>query len=270
MRLNALITGLVIAMIPVIGEAADWRYGIGIHDFNVPDVDSRTYGLNARLAVDERTQGDLHLFGSFDLFVDHDKDHLDPDHVPIWWQLNAGAEGNVWRNDRLRAGWTTTIDTRMNTVSSVERQMTALAAMTAGYEGDLFQYALEAGPGWFFLEIDDDAPRARGYDRVGLRNSTLAYALTNRAALKLGEGWTLSGMARHWWDGHQTLERQYRAELRGDIDRWLGRDPATHTQLVLGADVYHYNLALYNEPNLPPVVGWDNDVLIRLSLETRW
>ncbi|MCH7373159.1 hypothetical protein [Aeromonas sp. MR16] len=270
MRLKALITGLVVAMIPVIGEAADWRYGVGVHDFNVPDVDSHTYGLNASLSVDERTQSDLHLFGSVDLFVDNDKDHLDPDHIPIWWQLNAGADGDVWRDDRLRLGWMTDFNTRMNTVSSVERQMTALAAMAAGYEGDIFQYSLEAGPGWFFLEIDDDAPRERGYDREGLRNSTLAYALTNKAAIKLGDDWTLSGLARRWWDGHQTLESQYRAELRGNIDHWLRRDPAKRTQLVLGADVYHYNLTPYNESNLPSVVGWDNDVLVRLSLETRW
>ncbi|MOA41361.1 hypothetical protein D3C78_1633110 [compost metagenome] len=103
-----------------------------------------------------------------------------------------------------------------------------------------------------------------------MRNSTLAYALTNKAAIKLGDDWALSGLARRWWDGHQTLENQYRAELRGNIDHWLGRDPAKHTQLVLGADVYHYNLSPYNEPNLPPVVGWDNDLLVSLSLETRW
>ncbi|WP_270835833.1 hypothetical protein [Aeromonas sp. QDB30] len=270
MRLNALITGLVIAMNPVIGEAADWRYGLGIHDLNVPDVDSHTYGFNARVAVDERIQRDLHLFGSFDLFVDHDQDHLDPDHVPIWWQLNGGAEGNVWRDERLRIGWSSEFDTRMNTASSVERQMTALAALVAGYDGDLFHYSLEAGPGWFFLEIDDDAPRVRGYDREGLRNSTLAYALTNKVEFKLGDEWALRGLARRWWDGHQTLESQYGGELRGDVDHWFGLDPAKHTQLVLGADFYHYNLAFYNEPNLPSVLGWDNDVLVRLSLDTRW
>lgn len=270
MRLNALIAGVLIAAIPTIGMAADWRYGLGVHDTYVPEVDSHTYGLNARVAVDRRVEGEPHLFGSFDLFIDHDQDHLDADHVPIWWQLHGGAEDDLWRGDSLALGWASELDTRMNTVSSVERQSTALAALVGRYDGALLQDSLEAGPGWFFLEIDDDAAREQGYGREGLRNSTFAYSLANKATLRLGEQWRLAAMARGWWDGHQVLESQYGAELRGDAGHWLGSDPSAHTELVLGADVYHYNLAPYNEPDRPPVLRWDNDALIRLSLESRW
>ena len=31
--------------------------------------------------------------------------------------------------------------------------------------GEVLRASLKAGAGWFFLEIDDDVPKTRGYDR---------------------------------------------------------------------------------------------------------
>ncbi|HEX3139283.1 MAG TPA: hypothetical protein VHQ87_04480 [Rhizobacter sp.] len=252
------------------GMAADWRYSLGIHDFSVPDVDSQTWGLNGSVSVDQRTDSGQHYFGSFELFWDHDKDHLDPDHIPIWWQLHLGSDGDFWRDDRMRLGWTANIDTRMNTVSSIERQITALPAFVAGYDGPVFQASVEAGAGWFFLEIDDDAPRERGYDRTNLRNETFAYAATAKLAVKLGESWTLSGRARHWWDNDQTLETQYQAALRVDASSWMGGFSVKQPALVLSADYYKYNLDVYSDPNRPPVLSGNNDLMIRLAFEAKW
>jgi hypothetical protein len=252
------------------GIAADWRYSVGIQDFDVPDVDSHTYGLNGSVSVDERTDSGQHFFGSFDLFLDRDKDHLDNDHIPIWWQSHLGSDGDFWRGNRMRVGWTADFNTRMNTVSSIERQITALPAFVAGYDGQILEASLEAGAGWFFLEIDDDAPREQGYDRSTLRNSTFAYATTAKLALKVGESWSVSGMAREWWDNQSTLESQYQAALRMDAGSWMGGGSMKHPALILSADYYKYNLDVYNRPDLPPVLRWNDDLMIRLSLESRW
>jgi hypothetical protein len=248
----------------------DWRYSVGVHDFAVPDVDSHTYGVNGSVSVDKRTDSGRHLFGSFDLFLDRDKDHLDNDHIPIWWQLHLGSDGDFWRGNRMRVGWTADINTRMNTVSSIERQITALPAFVGGYDGQILQASLEAGAGWFFLEIDDDAPREQGYDRSTLRNSTFAYAATGKLTLKLGESWAISGMAREWWDSHDTLESHYQAALRMDASSWMAGRSIKQPALVLSVDYYKYNLDPYNRPNAPPVLRWDDDLMTRLSLEAKW
>ena len=35
-------------------------------------------------------------------------------------------------------------------------------------------------------------------------------------------------------------------------------------------DASQYNLDPYNRPNLPPVLRWNNDLMIRLAFETKW
>jgi hypothetical protein len=270
MRLSRAFAALFFASAASGGLAADWRYGVGVHDFVVPDVDSHTYGLNGSVSVDKRTDSGRHLFGSFDIFWDRDKDHLDNDHIPIWWQSHLGSDGDFWRANRMRVGWTADFNTRMNTVSSIERQITALPAVVGGYDGRILQASLEAGAGWFFLHLDDDAPRERGYDRSALRNSTFAYAVTAKLAFKLGKSWTISGRARTWWDSDRTLESHYQALLRVDASGWIGGGAMKQPALVLSADYYKYNLDVYNLPNAPPVLPWDDDLMIRLFLEAKW
>ncbi|MGY4827749.1 hypothetical protein ACVNIS_04125 [Sphaerotilaceae bacterium SBD11-9] len=269
MKLSRALTALFLVSAASTGMAADWRYSLGVHDFTVPDVDSQTWGLNGGVSVDKRYDNGMHTFGSFDLYWDHDKDHLDSDHIPIWWQLHLGADGDFWHDNGLRMGWTANFDTRMNTVSSVERQMTALPALVFGYGNPTFQASLEAGAGWFFLEIDDDAPREQGYPRDNLRNSTFAYAATARASLRLGESWAVSGFARGWRDSHDTLETQYQAAVRMDASSWMGGSSMTQPALVFTADYYRYNLDVYS-PNAQAIPRWNNDLMFKLSFESKW
>ena len=168
----------------------------------------------------------------------------------------------------LRVGWTANIDTKVNTVSAVERQITALPALVGGYEGPALQVSIEAGAGWYFLELDDDAPREQGYDRSALKHSTFAYAATGKVALKLGDALTVSGRARGWWDRHGALQRHWQAALRLDVSSRMGNSkPAA---LVLSADSYKYNLDVYNLPGLPPILRWNDDLMIKLAFETKW
>ncbi len=247
------------------GEAADWRYAIGIHDFIVQDVDSHTYGLDISASIDTRTRSDRHWDGSVDLLVDRDKDDLDPDHIPVWWQVHLGTDADFWRAEKMHVGWTADINTRMNTVSSVERQITALPKLIAGFDGTRLRTSLQAGGGWFFLEIDDDVPKTRGYDRDDFRNSEFAWTLIADGSIRLGTSWTLSGQAQQWWDTHQWLQTVFKAALSMDTG-----DSRPGTRFVLSADYNHYNLDVYARPGLLPILPWDDDLIVRLSCSTRW
>ena len=85
----------MIAVIMLAGAAStasadEWQYWVGVHDFKVPDVDSHTYGVTGGVSVDKQTKSGTHLVGSVDLFLDRDKDDLDPDHIPIRWDVHLG------------------------------------------------------------------------------------------------------------------------------------------------------------------------------------
>jgi hypothetical protein len=251
------------------GESADWRYAVGIHDFAVPDADSDTYGINGSVAVDKHTEAGRHVYGSAVVYVDRDQDDLDPDHIPIWWQVHVGTDGDFRQGDRTRLGWNANVDTRINTVSSVEREIFAMPALVASYDTTALRAAAQASAGWFFLEIDDDVPKSRGYvreERSDFRNNAFAYSLAADASLTLGS-FTAYGQAQQWWDSHAWLQTHYRAAL----SMAAGQSHEQSSEFVLSADFNEYNLDPYFRPNVGvPVLPWDNDVMIRLSFETAW
>lgn len=270
--LAALASFAFLTLLPPASEAetVDWRYSMGLHDLAVPDVSSDTFGIDASASVDKRTDSGRHYFGSFDLLVDHDQDHLDSDHIPIWWMLHLGADGNWLELGRDGyVGWTADLNTRMNTASSIERQIKALPAVVLGYGGDTVQASVKAGVGYFFQEIDDDAPKERGFDRTGMRYTTVAESYGATASARLGSEWKLAGVAQEWVEGGDWLETEYSAELHVDASRWL---KARGSELVLSAEVHEYNLDLYprSADGSLPVLGWNDDLLIRLSYSVPW
>jgi hypothetical protein len=243
------------------GEAAEWQYSLGAHDTAVPDVDSHTYGIGGHADVDGMTSAGRHLFGAFDVFLDHDEDHLDPDHIPVWWQTHLGMDGEFWKGSRKAfIGWTIDENTRMNTVSSIERQIHVLPAFAGGFDGDSFQASLKAGVGYLFLEIDDDAPRLRGYDRTNLRQTTSAGSLGADTTIRIGDSWEVFGHAEEWWDSDDWIQNQWIAGFRVATERW-----AKGSKVVFTAEANEYNLDSYSTPGLPPVLAWDDDLLFRLD-----
>ena len=243
---------------------------MGLHDLAVPDVSSDTFGIDGGVSVDKQTDAGRHYFGSFDLLVDRDQDHLDPDHIPIWWMLHLGSDGKLWQfGDEAYVGWTADLNTRMNTASSIERQIKVLPAIVLGYDGDSWQASVKAGVGYFFQEIDDDAPKLRGFDRTGLRQTMAAGSLGASASAKLGSAWKVSGMAQAWRDDSDWLETEYGAELHFDVSRWVR---SKDSELVLSAEVHEYNLDIYPHSAIGglPVLGWNDDLLIRLTYTKVW
>jgi len=246
--------------------ATDWRYSVGVHDVVVDDLNSHTYGITAGVRVDKRTSVGTHHFGKLDLFLDHDRDHLDPDHIPIWYQLHARSDRDFWKpSPAFHIGWAADFDTRANTVSSIERQITLLPALVAGLDGKVFSASVEAGVGYWFLELDDDAPKKRGYGRGDLRRSTFAQSAAGDAMIDLGPSFKLIGRVQGWWDGNDWLYTRYAVEAHLSVDRWI-----RGSEIVLDTQINDYNFDFYNRPDLQPILPWGDDMLIKVIFVTAW
>lgn len=266
---------LSIACVCVQASGGEWRIGGGIHSFIVPQANSDTFGINATITYESTSETELHNLFQYDLYKDFDHDELDPDHIPIWWRIHY-----LWERPfkQLSPDWTlwgaAEVRTRMNTVSCIERQIDAYPSLSARYEGNALHTSLELGGGYFFLEIDDDVPKERGYQRGDFKHKTLAAVFTANATLDLSKNSQLFGEFRNWTDSDGWLENQFRAELHVDVAK-LHRD----SELILGAETFYYNLDPYlpsgNETNPEtgdyiPILPWDHDVMVRASIKTAW
>ncbi|HEX7237469.1 MAG TPA: hypothetical protein VF405_10945 [Gammaproteobacteria bacterium] len=249
-------------LVPSAGEAAEWKYSLGIHNMVVSDVDSTTWGVGGRAEVDDVTEAGKHRYATFDVYLDHDEDHLDPDHIPVWWETNLGIDNEFWQGSRsLYLGWVVEFDSRMNTVSSVERQVHLLPAARFGFAGNAVQASLEAGIGYNFLEIDDDAPRLRGYDRTNLRETTSADAVAADVAFRVGKSWEVFGHTEQWHDSdNEWIQTQFVAGFDVAAERW-----GKGSQIGFSVETNEYNLDRYSTPGLPPVLAWDDDLFYKLD-----
>lgn len=142
----------------------DWKLAFGVHDFQVESSD--TLGVHAAVSLDYVTDGGILLHGNFDTYLDRDKDKLDPDHIPIWFQSSYYARGN-WLNlsEGLKLDWQLDLRGKRNTVSSVEKQIKFYPSLLLDYARPAFGATATVGLGYYFLEIDDDVPKERGYVR---------------------------------------------------------------------------------------------------------
>jgi hypothetical protein len=250
---------LILAVCP--GEAAEWTYALGVHNMEVRDVSSSTYGIGGHAEVDDITGAGRHRYASFDVYWDHDQDHLDPDHIPVWWETNLGIGDKFWEgSSSLFAGWDVNLDTRMNTVSSIERQVHLLPAVVGGFAGNSVDASLKAGIGYNFLEVDDDAPRLRGYDRTNLRQTTSAGAVAADVAFRIGSSWQVFGHGEEWRESDDWIQTQYFAGFRVATDHW-----AKGSQVAFSVELNEYNLDRYSTPGLPAPLGWDDDLMYKLD-----
>lgn len=191
MELNKTIilsTVVLTSVVSFSGSALDWRIAFGGHDFIVEQESSHTLGADVNFSLAHHTESNILLTGNIDVFVDHDKDKLDPDHIPIWFMSNFMAKGelvSLSRNSTLM--WEVELDGKRNTVSSVEKQAKLFPAISYEYNTKAFSAAVKGAAGYSFLEIDDDVPRLRGYDREDFQNKTGAYSFAANTRIALSK-----------------------------------------------------------------------------------
>jgi hypothetical protein len=265
---------LVLALAATPAFAMEWTYSWGLHDYIVPDVDSHTFGINGTAQFTHTTASGTQYAGAFDLFLDNDKDDLDPDHIPIWWRLNFQSKRGLSEiSSNLNLDFLFDFRTKVNTVSSVERQIKAMPGIVLAYDTGSFHASVTGLGGFYFLEIDDDVPDERGYTREDYRNPTGAFSLMADASFALGKSMRLGGSIQQWHDGDTWLENQYVASLRYDTDSWRA-----HSALILSVEFTEYNLDIYypsslgNPPTVPylPILPWDDDIFVRFSFNSFW
>lgn len=248
----------------VSANALNWRIAYGLHDTLVEDANSHTVGGNVGTSFLHKTQSNVLFTGRANLFVDFDKDHLDNDHISIWWKTNFLVKSTLLEltKDNILFGDIESI-TRTNTVSSVEREIQLFPSIGYEFNKNGFLIGAKGGAGYYFLEIDDDAPRERGFTRDGLRNTTLAYNLAAESKIQLGSKFDIHLKAYYWNDGDRWLQNKFIASLSYDTSFWI-----KNSSVVLNAEYNQFNLDHYPK-NLTgdQVLGWDHDTLARVYFE---
>ncbi len=248
-----------------------WHYSMGIHDFIVEQESSHTFGIDGNIKVEHLTDSDIYLSGVLDVFIDADVDKLDPDHIPVWFKSDYVASGSFYRvAPEFFFGWQVDLQGKRNTVSSIEKQGKLFPAMTINYQSQATQAQLKMGSGYYYLEIDDDVPRTRGYERGDFGNGEFAYTIMGGLGFEFTPKFMMQFAAQTWNDGDKWLEDQYRFLFSYQTQVWK-----KNSQWQLDIERTKYNLVHYakgNErfPDYVPILPWDSDTLVRFSLVVPW
>lgn len=254
-------------------HAVEWRMTLGAHDFIVEQADSHTFGAGVGLFVSHTTESSVFLSGRINTYFDIDNDELDPDHIPIWFQSDFIAEGKLADlSERVFIDWFVGLDDRRNTVSSVEKLQKLMPGVNIGWNNQAYVIGVNTSVGYYFLEVDDDVPRNRGYGRGGLRNETSAASVQVYTRIDVGENADLSISAQQWHDGDDWLENKYVMAFTYNAKRWLEGSWFEGGLLVFDIEHTEYNLDPYdnrpkNYPDYLPILPWDNDTFVRAYVD---
>ncbi|HET7535239.1 MAG TPA: hypothetical protein VFJ90_02210, partial [Candidatus Didemnitutus sp.] len=127
------------------------------------------------------------------------------------------------------------------------------------------------GGGYYYLQIDDDVATKRGYTRDDLTNQAWVLTPTLSASLALTPHFKLIGRAQEWHDGSVWLETKYYAALQWDLSRFIPHGvlefSIESTQYNLSGTVYH---PANPSPGYLPILPWDDDRLLMLSIAKWW
>lgn len=109
-------------------SAFDIDARVGVHDFVVTDIKndspndgieagtSHTLGLNIGIIARHTTPSNIHFLAKAEAFLDRDRDHLDPDHIPVWFAFLLDVDGEVYKLDQNnRFKWYVLMDNKQNT-----------------------------------------------------------------------------------------------------------------------------------------------------------
>ncbi len=259
-------------------HAAEWGLSLGTHDMMVADIDtpefnngnSHTYGLNLGIFADQITESGILIQGNGEMFLDIDRDKLDPDHIPLWFKVRLLADGTLYSVNRLFGfHWLVDVRAKQNTVSGIENDMKQFIGVGLAYDNGTVNLALNGYGGFYYLEIDDDVPFTYGYERRDLGHGTDALSVMAEGTVALGKAFQLYGRLQTWSSvgvASDWLENEYIIELRYDSDAWISL-----SHLNLKIDHIQYNLEPYYRSDLGVLVlPWDNDTLIQAYMTIPW
>ncbi len=259
-------------------SAFDIDMSFGTHDFMVSDIvddtpkdgivagTSHTLGLNVGLIARHTTPSNIHFLAKIETFLDGDTDHLDPDHIPVWFAFLFDVDGTISNIDAYNTlKWYVLMDNKQNTVSCVEREIRQHLGLGYSFNRSDFSFALNGYMGFYYIEIDDDTPVARGYSRQDTDDGEASNLFEVKMAYKFSKNLQLLGYARQYSAnmGMENLERNY--EL---LVAYRGFDYLSEKS-TLNFEVKHteYNLErFFKNPPAIPILPFDNETLIQATL----
>lgn len=254
--------------------AIEWGMSTGIQDFVVQNIvddnandgisagDSHTAGVSIGMYLNHTNQYGVNFALKGETFIDHDTDHLDPDHIPVWFKFSLGANGPIIKiNDNNSFKWHIFMDNMQNTVSCVERRIRQNYGVGYNFNGAGFTLDAKLYAGFYYIELDDDTPVNRGYTRQETDDGEAANMFEVVMSYKLSEKWFMEGSFKNYQSnaGFEKLETDYSALVTYQND-WFGEG----SSLNLSAEYNKYDLSRFYRPSVGvAIVPFDNDMLVQ-------
>lgn len=275
---SALLFGFIIT--PSL-NASDWALSFGANDIilkganpieDAPNGDtSHTPGVQLGIYGESNSDLNIKQQGYFKVFVDWNKDKLDPDYTPMWFMGNYQTKAKLFSfSNNTSLNMLMDADLKINSVSAIEIITKLFPGISADYDNKTFAVSLKTSAGQYALEIDDDVPATRGYGREYLKRTEYAFSVMVDTRLALGDALVLNLLAQTWKTDDQWLENQYQLQLDYDSDNWIKN--STFVVSILHAE---YNLESYNkedktDPDYLPILPWNKDTLLQAYIVVPW
>jgi len=255
--------------------AQDIHVSAGFHDFVVQDIkddgglhgipsgDSHTFGVNVGIWAQHTTPSKINILAKAEMFLDRDKDDLDPDHYPIWFDFLVDVDGPLYSiNEKNTLAWYVYMDNRQNTVSCVEREIRQQIGFGYVHKQNSFDIALNAYAGFYYIEIDDDTPVARDYTRQELDDGEASTAFEVEGHYYFNNTLDIYARVRNYFanTGFEELETNYefQCSYHPKKSSFLRDDATLHVKIKYN----QYNFDRFNVHTLD-MLPWDNDMLIQ-------
>jgi len=240
-----------------------WQARFGVSAFQVES--SHTFGIGAGLKGQYETAGGTRLELLMTATVDFDQDHLDPDHIPVWFKSYFKAEKEFLAlSPAIKLLGTGDLEHKMNTVSSIEQSADLMAGLKLRYETDRGELFAKFGAGGYYLEIDDDLPEEYSdYRREDLSNAEFAWFQEYKGRLLFAEKISISAQYKNFRSTDNVS-----LETRKEIKLAYHFHPAK--QFVLKAEKTWYNLDQFERSagdNGLKVLPFDEDTYYQAYLE---
>jgi len=255
----------------------DFQATFGLHDFmvnniktdgypaHIKDGTSHTFGVDAGIWIRHTTPSDINFLAKAEVFLDRDKDELDEDHIPVWFDFLVDVDGPMYKiNERNRLLWYVLIDNKQNTVSCIEREIRQHIGVGWEFHTQKFKVALNTYLGFYYIEIDDDTPKQRGYTRMELDDGEASNAFELETSYSFTQDWSIYAKAKRYSAnaGFEELETNYELLLSYSGENFL----VEHSTLNLNIKNVQYNFDRFNVHSDLTALPWDNDTLIKVYL----
>lgn len=191
-----------------------WRWRFGLTNFRVED--SNTFGVGVGLKGFHETAGGMKLDLSLSVIAEYDRDHLDPDHIPVWFKNYFKVEKKLAAlSQTVSLQATLDLNHKMNTVSSIEQSADLMPGIRFDFDVPKFGLFAKVSAGGYYLEIDDDLPEEYSdYRREDLSSSEFAWSQEYHGRLSVIDHFVLTGNYKNFrtTDG-ETLETRKKIKL---------------------------------------------------------